>query len=269
MDGQVYSSVAVRAKSRAKHTVRVFLWIFEHWLLVFTTLFGAFIVAPFLAPVFMRLGWSGAAEVIYGIYSNFCHQMAQRCFFMFGPQQMYNIAQLPLNLSGRDMNADMLTVRAFIGTPDLGWKVAWSDRMVYMYSAVWLAGLVYGFVRRRRRVWPLGFLGFGLLLLPMVVDGGTHMLSDMINGLATGFRYDNAWLATLTANKLPHWFYYGDAFGSFNSWMRLVSGLLFGIAIVWVAFPHIDESLQEAARTLRAKLERAAAREVSVQPTTL
>jgi hypothetical protein len=51
----------------------------------------------------------------------------------------------------------------------------------------------------------------------MLVDGITHTLSDMAGGIAGGFRYTNVWLADLTGNVLPTWFYQGDAFGSFNS----------------------------------------------------
>lgn len=34
-----------------------------------------------------------------------------------------------------------------------------------------------------------------LLLLPMAVDGVTHMISDWTAGIGYGFRYHNAWLA--------------------------------------------------------------------------
>src|SRR5262249_1243675 len=151
-----------------------------------------------------------------------CHQMAQRSFFLFGPQPMYNIAQLPVSMTGNGA-ADMLALRAFIGNAGLGWKVAWSDRMVYMYGGMWLTGAVFGFMRHRRLIRPLRLWRFGLLLLPMAVDGATHWLSDATGGMAGGFRYDNSWLAHLTGSALPTWFYMGDALGSFNSWMRLIS----------------------------------------------
>src|SRR5258708_32121618 len=153
--------------------------------------------------------------------------------------------------------ADMLALRAFMGNAVLGWKVAWSDRMVYMYGGVWLAAAVYGWLRHRRIVYPLRLWRFCLLLLPMIVDGGTHWLSDLFGGMAHGFRYDNDWLARLTGNSLPTWFYVGDALGSFNSWMRLISGVLFGVAVVWLAFPHLGRSFRESATTLREKLAQA------------
>lgn len=165
---------------------------------------------------------------------------------------MYNIAQLPVTMTGNQA-ADMLSLRNFIGNAEWGWKVAWSDRMVSLYGGVWLAGLAFG-VLRRRHIRPLRWPIFVLLTLPIALDGGTHLISDLTGGLVEGFRYSNQWLAGLTGNSLPNWFYAGDAFGSFNSWARLISGLLFGFAIVWLACPYLDRSLRETATTVRVKL---------------
>lgn len=43
-----------------------------------------------------------------------------------------------------------------------------------------------------------------------------------------------------------------------NSWMRLMSGALFGIAAVWLAFPYIEAAFQETRETLEEKLKRSA-----------
>src|SRR5579871_1705710 len=185
MEDHIGSSAQMSKREQTRSTVHRILWLLDHWVLIFSVFFGIVMIAPFLAPVFMRLGWMGAAQAVYFIYSFLCHQMAQRCFFLFGPQPMYNAAQLPVTLTG-NMGTDMLTVRAFTGNTTLGWKVAWSDRMVYMYGAVWLAGMLFGVMRHRRRIQPLSILGFILLMLPMAIDGGTHLLSDMIGGLANG-----------------------------------------------------------------------------------
>ncbi len=243
-------------RRRAIRMVKGTRWFTEHWIIIFSTAFGLMMLAPFLAPLFMSLGWSGPANTIYGMYSLLCHQMAQRSFFLFGQQQpiaMYNLTQLPLGFSG-SQPADMETLRGFIGNATLGWKVAWSDRMVYMYVATWIGGMTYALLPRRREIRPLSIIGFGLFLLPMALDGGTHFLSDIAGGLGGGFRYDNAWLAGLTGHLLPQSFYVGDAFGSFNSWLRLISGICFGIGVVWFMYPRIDQAMRETADVLRAKL---------------
>ncbi len=211
------------------------------WLTAAIILMVVFNGLPFLAPIFMEMGWTQAGRLIYLAYSPLCHQMAQRSFFLFGPAgfQMHELADLPVSTEGMSTAQALVTLRLFVGSETLGWKVAWSDRMVYMYTAPLLVAIVYAFLRRRGRVKPLPLWAFALLLLPMALDGGTHWLSDF-TGIGAGFRYDNAWLAQLTGHALPPSFYAGDAFGSFNSIMRLVSGLTFGAAFGGLLFPYID-----------------------------
>jgi hypothetical protein len=65
-----------------------------------------------------------------------------------------------------------------------------------------------------------------------------HTSSDLA-GLGQGFRDSNAWLAALTNHAFPTAFYAGDAWGSFNSLMRLITGVLFGLGIVWFGYPYL------------------------------
>ena len=143
---------------------------------------------------------------------------------------MYNLSQLPVDTAGLNTGEQLLTLRQYIGNESIGWKVAWSDRMVYMYTTPLLVAVAYSWLRRRRDVQPLSLLAFVLLLLPMAIDGGTHWLSDFA-GIGQGFRYTNEWLAVVTNHIFSPTFYAGDAFGSFNSLMRLLSGVTFGIAV--------------------------------------
>jgi uncharacterized membrane protein len=129
--------------------------------------------------------------------------------------------------------------------------------MVSAYSSIPLAAALWWPLRRRLR--PLPLWGFALLSLPMFVDGVTHLISDL-SGIDQGFRTANAWLATLTANRLPASFYVGNALGSFNSWMRLITGVLFGAGAVWFAIPYLDLSFRESAAVIEAKFERAQVR---------
>lgn len=74
----------------------------------------------------------------------------------------------------------------------------------------------------------------------MAIDGGSHYISDIIGGIGGGFRDSNLWLAALTGNAFTATFYAGDALGSFNSVMRLITGILFGLGIVWFFFPRLQ-----------------------------
>jgi uncharacterized membrane protein len=133
--------------------------------------------------------------------------------------------------------------------------------MISLYGGVWLLGFVYWGVTRLRAVKPISIWAFGLLMLPIVLDGGTHIISDNLGGLTIGFRYHNAWLAALTGHMLSENFYTGDALGSFNSWMRLITGLMAAIGVVWFVFPLIDRSARSTVHDIDLKLEQIAAKQ--------
>lgn len=63
-------------------------------------------------------------------------------------------------------------------------------------------------------------------------------------GIGRGFRATNAWLAMLTGDRLPPSFYAGDALGSFNSWMRLLTGVFFGLGLVWFLYPRLGTIIE-------------------------
>jgi uncharacterized membrane protein len=206
------------------------------WFILFGIFAGIYVILPFLAPVFMSIGWSGPARVIYFIYSWLCHQLPERSFFLFGSKFTYSLAEVQ---NAWKNTANPMILRQFIGSPEMGWKVAWSDRMVAMFTSTWLFGLLWWPLRKRLR--PLSWWGLVLFLLPMALDGTSHFISDLA-GIGSGFRDSNAWLAALTTNAFPASFYAGDAWGSFNSLARLVTGILFGIGAVWFGFPYLDET---------------------------
>ncbi|MCQ3936253.1 MAG: hypothetical protein DPW18_04300 [Chloroflexi bacterium] len=211
-------------------------WISAHWFVVFLCIYGVWVFAPFLAPVFMQLEWTGAGMALYFFYSFFCHQLPERSFFFFGEKSMYSLGEIQ---SAWQNTANPMILRQFIGNETMGWKVAWSDRMISFYTSIWLFVIIWHPFRRRIKL--LSWWGFALLLLPLVLDGGTHAVSDLA-GIGNGFRDTNAWLAVLTNNAFPATFYAGDALGSFNSFMRFITGLLAGLAIVWLAFPYVFQN---------------------------
>ena len=188
----------------------------------------------------MHLGWDGAGRIIYFIYSFFCHQLPERSFFLFGPQLMYPLAQIQ---AAGPNTFDPMLLRRFVGTASVGWKIAWSDRMISFYISIWIFAVLWQLFGRRGKA--LSWWGCALLLLPIILDGGSHAISDLA-GIGHGFRDTNEWLRLLTNNAFPMSFYAGDAVGSFNSWMRLLTGILAGLGIVWFAFPHVEASFVES-----------------------
>ena len=135
----------------------------------------------------------------------------------------------------------------------MGYKVAWSDRMVSAYTSIPIAAMVWFLFRKRLRHVPIW--AFILLAIPMAIDGGTHMVSDLA-GVGQGFRYSNGWLAELSNHSLPVTFYVGNALGSFNSWMRLITGVLFGFGLMFYTMPYMNDALKEMALNIEEKFAR-------------
>jgi len=246
-----------RTRDLALFIDRLVLGLSRHWLLIAVLALGLWVLLPWLAPVLMAAGLEGGARLIYTLYSFQCHQLPQRSYFLFGPRLMVPLA---------DINAvwpytSYPKLRQFIGTPEMGYKVAWSDRMVSFYSPLFIGGLLFALARWRSgrdRLWrPLPVRWWLLALVPIFLDGFTHMISDTIHPVY-GFRESNAWLAALTNNAFAPTFYAGDAIGSFNWWLRLLTGLLAGFATVWLVYPHLADAFAEMRQSLEDKLNRAA-----------
>jgi len=189
----------------------------RHWLAIFNAVWALYLFTPFLAPIFMQLGWTAPASVIYAIYSVLCHQLPDHSYFLFGPSL---VPQSPeLVAGGMTASASLFVERAFIGSPAVGWKVALCQRDVAIYAGVLLAGISFAFVRRRARPLPLKL--FVLLVIPMAVDGLTQLV---------GWR-ESTWL------------------------LRTVTGALFGVAAVYLAYPYVEDAMQEV---LESELQRQA-----------
>jgi hypothetical protein len=214
-------------------------FVFSRWLALVLASLLIVTLLPFLAPILMALGWTRLGELVYTLYIPTCHQLPQRSWFLFGEKLTYTLSEIqqvyPMT--------DPWQLRFFYGTPEMGWKVAWSDRMISFYTMIPVFGLFYALLRRWIRR-PLPLKVFLLTLLPLVLDGATHIASDMFFGISSsGFRDTNAWLAVLTGNSAPG-FYAGDYLGTFNWWMRVITGLLAAWGSAFSIFPWLNELLR-------------------------
>jgi len=214
-------------------------WLFVLNLVVFLYLFGAFLAPLMLAA---RQEWIGG--VLYTAYGFTCHQLPERSFFLGapdGPMRTYN--RDVLIHSGAD--ADTLwNYRAYRGNAALGYKVAISDRMVAMYGGALLAGLLYALLHRLGVQTPLPAWTLLVFVLPMAVDGTTHLIDDLTG---IGWRATNAWALPLFGPGMGPNFYTGTNWGSLNSILRLVTGVLFGAGVILVAYPLIRVGFEDLA----------------------
>ena len=202
------SSPAPAGSSRAiRMGDRIVLGITRHWLALFNLALLAFVGMPFVAPALMHLGATGPARLIYLVYAPTCHQLPDRSYFLFGEQRVYTVEQL--DNAGVLLGTGLLERRRYVGDETLGWKVALCERDVAIYGSMIVAGLLFGLFRRRVPKLPVKI--YLLFLIPIAVDGLTQLF---------GLRTSNWWLRTLT-------------------------GALFGMATVWLAYPYVQELMDQ------------------------
>ncbi len=212
---------------------RLILAISRHWLLYLNLFVLLYVGVPFLAPVFMKLGATGPAHVIFTFYSVLCHQLGFRSWYLFGKLPNYPRAIFQQN-TGIDPN-DLFAARAFIGNADLGFKVAFCERDVAIYGAVLLGGLIYTIPGVRRRIGPMPWLAYVLIgVAPIALDGFSQLLSQYPYNLIPPF------------NLLP----YRES----TEVLRTLTGALFGISNAWLALPYLKVSLEEVRQELERKL---------------
>ncbi len=187
----------------------------KHWLAVANLFWGLYVGLPLLAPVLMDAGWTLPAKVIYTIYRPACHQRPERSYFIGGPE----IAYTPEELQAAGVDIDPFA--RDIGNEKVGWKVAFCERDVAIYGAIFFTGLVYDLVRRRLKGWRMPFRYFVLFLIPMALDGLIQLF-----GL-----YESTWLR------------------------RTITGVIFGVGAVFFAYPYVEEAFADIRRTLGGKLD--------------
>lgn len=210
---------------------RVILWVSKRWLAVFNSFALVYVGLPFLAPALMHLGSTTAASLIYAVYSPLCHQLPQRSFFLFGPRLVYRLPEL-MAMVGDEVTGAFSS--SFIGNQAVGYKVAFCQRDAAIYGAIFLFGLLYGLLRRRWDIRPLPWWAYILVgLVPMGLDGGYQLMSYLLPLLIPGVSVQPYETTPL---------------------MRVVTGTFFGCATVWLAYPHLQASMEEVRASLESRL---------------
>ncbi|HLZ25198.1 MAG TPA: DUF2085 domain-containing protein [Ktedonobacterales bacterium] len=92
----------------------------------------------------------------------------------------------------------------FIG----GFQICLCARCLAIYSSMLIAGIALNFLRKRRSIQAFTWWMWMLAILPMALDGGTQFF---------GWRESNVWL-------------------------RLLTGIIFGIGTAWFTLPQLEAS---------------------------
>jgi uncharacterized membrane protein len=168
-----------------------------HWLLLLNVAVSVYLLGGLLAPLLAALRLSAPADALYRFYHLTCHQWPFRTFFLLGPQAIYDEVTLV---------ADGLDPFQFRGDDSLGWKMAYCERDLAIYASVLLAGVLYARRQHFPKLPSLGLRGYGLLILPMALDGCTQLF---------GWR-ESTWQ------------------------LRVLTGVLFGLASGWLVLPRLE-----------------------------
>ena len=99
----------------------------------------------------------------------------------------------------------------YTGSAHAGYKMAYCERDTAMYWAILATAVVFLIAGRRLPRLPLWL--FALMIAPLAIDGATQL---------TGLR-ESTWQ------------------------LRVITGVLFGIAVAWLLFPVVDEAMKKAA----------------------
>jgi uncharacterized membrane protein len=186
----------------------------KHWLAVANLFWGLYVGLPLLAPVLMDAGWTTPAKVIYTLYRPACHQRPTRSYFFGGPQVVYSPEELEA------AGVDVGPLSRHIGNETVGWKVAFCERDVAIYGAIFVTGLVYGLIRKRLGKWTMPLRYFLLFLVPMGIDGVLQLFGV----------YESNWL------------------------FRTITGGIFGVGAVLFAYPYVEEGFGDVRKSINDKL---------------
>lgn len=237
----------------------------RRWAEIAVGLLSMYVMLPILAPTLMKLGATAPANVIYTIYSPLCHQFAFRSFFLYGEQTFYPREQAAKgfdqsfdeaaadsdtfvdiytdyrrdNASSRYQfsGSDELAVwtpelqraaRKFKGDETMGYKTALCARDMAIYGAMAVGAVGFLFVRKKLR--PVPILLYVLLGLgPIGIDGFSQLL---------GYPPFEFWPPRET---LPEF--------------RVLTGALFGLMNVWLAFPYLEKSMLQSATDMEFTIQ--------------
>jgi uncharacterized membrane protein len=183
----------------------------------------------------MKVGADQPATMIYRVYGFVCHQLAFRSWFLFGEQTAYpreeaGVEKLVSYEQATGLNGDdLLSARAFIGNPEMGYKVALCQRDIAIYGGILLFGVLFAIFGRKYKSihWAIWIL---IGIVPIAMDGVSQLLSQP------------------PLNLIP----YRES----TPLLRTITGFLFGFFTAWFGYPYVEESMSENRKYLEGKLQK-------------
>ncbi|MBM3136927.1 MAG: DUF2085 domain-containing protein [Chloroflexi bacterium] len=160
-----------------------FSWFEKYYLHLILFFLLIFTLLPVLAPVLVKNGLEYPARLIYWAYSNLCHQLPYRSWFLFGEHTHY-----PLDTAGLENGMDFISAfqysgelensRGIIGSENLGYKIAICQRDLAMYLGLLFIGIAFLIFGKKWKEIPFWvWLVFGVL--PLGIDGFSQLAGHL------------------------------------------------------------------------------------------
>lgn len=213
---------------------RIFQWLSHRYMLVFNAFAFLYVGLAFLAPVLMNGGRIGSANLIYAVYGRLCHQLSFRSWFLFGEQAAYprEIANLSNWITYEEATGndtyDIETAIRFRGNEELGYKIAFCQRDIAIYSAILLFGIIFAATGKKIPGLPLA-AWFILGILPIGLDGVSQIISQL------------PWDIVPLRESTP--------------FLRTLTGGLFGFTTAWFGYPIVEESMADTRQIMAVKFK--------------
>lgn len=158
-------------------------FVLRHWLFFANLLLLVYGGLPWLSAVAKGFGWFWLGDILFLVYRLLCHQDPDRSFYV------------------------------------MGYQVAYCHRCAALYGSAFVSGLLFMGLRRYLRPAPMKVAFW--LAVPILLDGGRHMIEDI-------FRLQSA----------------DNSIGSLNFVLRMVTGALCGLILLFVVYPRIEKGFQ-------------------------
>ncbi|MCJ7735265.1 MAG: DUF2085 domain-containing protein [Anaerolineales bacterium] len=226
-----------KRKKRGKEITfadNLFFWLSKRYMLVFNSFVFLYLGLAFLAPVLMANGNITSSKVIYTIYGRLCHQLAYRSWFIFGEQPVYprEIAGVGNLISYEEATGndtyDNQTAIEFRGNELLGYKVAFCQRDIAIYSSILLFGILFSLTKRKIPSLPIA-AWFILGMIPIGLDGVSQIVSQL------------PWDIIPVRESTPL--------------LRSITGGLFGFTTAWFGYPIVEESMADTRKLMAVKFK--------------
>jgi len=237
---QEFGGEAQRAREKRSQSIsqadRISYWFSRRYLFALNLFLFLYVGLSFLAPVLMKASMPGLARPIYFAYGAVCHQLAFRSWFLFGDQPAYpreaaGVAEIvPFGQATGGSEEDLLAARSYIGDEGIGYKVAFCERDVAIYAAMFMFGLLYAISKRKIPALPW-YMWFLIGIFPIALDGFSQLLSQLPGFSLWDYRESTPFLRSLT-------------------------GALFGFTTAWFGFPVMEETMSETRLLLAGKFAR-------------